>query len=640
MRPRRTIPAPIFGLLREAFDSSFVYAVGRGDATFIGATPELLIRREGQRASTVALAGSTRRSADPAVDDHLGEQLLRSDKDREENAIVARRIARDAAPVLGVGDRRARAGGGQGRQHPAPGGADPRAAGRADRRRSSSSAGCTRRRPSAPSRPRALGVIPALEGFDRGWYAGAVGWTDASGDGEFCVALRCALLRGAVARCYAGCGIVARLRPGRRAGRDRDQAPGDAAGAGRLSLQRADRLERPRRPARRCRRQVLGAVGADLDRCRSRRGAARRARELRRGLRRACTAVRRARPPWRSPGRAGWRRAPRTRRVSPLTGRKWKIPPPSLLSSDDRQLQAEPPGGEQPADVVRERDVADQQHHGLVGPRPPPRTRSTPCRRCRWRRGWRAPAALGSRPGSTARRRGSASRRRRTGSPPGAATRPGAGATSGSDSSSPSASASARGRAASASVQAVSQAGSAAGSRWPARRVERRHRVAGVDVGDHRGGVLPGSRRDPARAARRRDSEASQARSGLEVGRSPTRTTSSGRTRSAKPGRAAAGRRWRSRSRRGGRPTAGRRAAASPGARANAAAAWPTAASRSSRPATITPRARRGGPAVDRGGRRGERGGALHPRRGRRRGPAPDPRAAGRRGRAARAAAS
>ncbi len=75
-----------------------MYAVGRGDSTFLGATPELLIRRHGQRASTVALAGSTRRSADPAVDDHLGEQLLRSDKDRHENAIVARRIARALRP--------------------------------------------------------------------------------------------------------------------------------------------------------------------------------------------------------------------------------------------------------------------------------------------------------------------------------------------------------------------------------------------------------------------------------------------------------------------------------------------------------------------------------------------------------------
>jgi isochorismate synthase EntC len=51
-------------------------------------------------------------------------------------------------------------------------------------------------------------LIPALEGLDRGWYSGPVGWTDAAGDGEFCVALRCALLRGGVARCFAGNGIV------------------------------------------------------------------------------------------------------------------------------------------------------------------------------------------------------------------------------------------------------------------------------------------------------------------------------------------------------------------------------------------------------------------------------------------------
>jgi salicylate biosynthesis isochorismate synthase/menaquinone-specific isochorismate synthase len=174
-------PGAVLGLLREAFSSSFVYAVGRGQATFIGASPELLIRREGQRASTVALAGSARRSADPAVDDHLGEQLLHSDKDRHENRIVGRRIVRKLRshavwvtaapePVL------------VGLLHPTPAvGAEPATG---------------------------LELIPALEGFDRGWYAGPLGWSDASGDGEFCVALRCALLRGQRAHCYAGCGIV------------------------------------------------------------------------------------------------------------------------------------------------------------------------------------------------------------------------------------------------------------------------------------------------------------------------------------------------------------------------------------------------------------------------------------------------
>ena len=91
--PQDHDPGAVFGLLREEFRSCYVFAVGRGDATFIAASPELLVRREGQRATTVALAGSIGRSADPAIDDHLGERLLRSDKNRAENAIVARRIA-------------------------------------------------------------------------------------------------------------------------------------------------------------------------------------------------------------------------------------------------------------------------------------------------------------------------------------------------------------------------------------------------------------------------------------------------------------------------------------------------------------------------------------------------------------------
>jgi salicylate biosynthesis isochorismate synthase/menaquinone-specific isochorismate synthase len=206
--PSEHEPAAVLGLLREAFPSCYVFAVGRGDATFVAASPELLVRRDGQRASTVALAGSVRRSADPAVDDHLGEQLLQSAKDREENAIVARRIVRalephsvwvTAAPEpslvrmaniqhLGAAIRA---------QLAAPIGAIELA-------------GALHPTPAVGGEPvsRAMDLIPALEGMDRGWYAGPVGWTDATGDGEFCVALRCALLRGRRAHCYAGCGIV------------------------------------------------------------------------------------------------------------------------------------------------------------------------------------------------------------------------------------------------------------------------------------------------------------------------------------------------------------------------------------------------------------------------------------------------
>src|SRR6266536_382156 len=97
--PRAHDAAAVVGILRDGFPSCFTFCAGRGDSAFLAATPELLIRRDGLRAGTLALAGSTRRSADPAVDDHLGEQLLRSDKDREEQAIVTRRIMRALRPL-------------------------------------------------------------------------------------------------------------------------------------------------------------------------------------------------------------------------------------------------------------------------------------------------------------------------------------------------------------------------------------------------------------------------------------------------------------------------------------------------------------------------------------------------------------
>jgi isochorismate synthase EntC len=56
-------------------------------------------------------------------------------------------------------------------------------------------------------------AIEELEDFDRGWYAGPVGWMDAADDGEFCVALRSALLRDRTAHLIAGAGIVAESEP-------------------------------------------------------------------------------------------------------------------------------------------------------------------------------------------------------------------------------------------------------------------------------------------------------------------------------------------------------------------------------------------------------------------------------------------
>jgi salicylate biosynthesis isochorismate synthase/menaquinone-specific isochorismate synthase len=201
-------PAAIFGALREVFPSCFTYCVGSQDRAFIGASPELLVRRDGSRAQTVALAGTTRRSADPSVDDHLGEQLLHSKKEREEQAIVAARIERALKPVsvwVAAAEEPALVKV-QNVQHLAT----PI---RAQLRSPVSTvelAGLLHPTPAVGGEPRerAIRLIPELEGLDRGWYAAPVGWTDLAEDGEFCVALRGGLLRGDTAHLYAGCGIV------------------------------------------------------------------------------------------------------------------------------------------------------------------------------------------------------------------------------------------------------------------------------------------------------------------------------------------------------------------------------------------------------------------------------------------------
>ena len=207
-------PGALFGALREAFGSCFVFCVGTPEAAFVGASPELLVRRSGAVAATVALAGSARRSADPAVDDHLGEQLLHSAKDREEHTIVARRIARRLGPlsvwveaasepvVIKVANI----------QHLAT----PIHAQLAESRSALELAAMLHPTPAVGSEPRGErgeAMIAELEGMERGWYAGPVGWMDAAEDGEFCVGLRSALLRDRTAHLYAGAGIVAGSDP-------------------------------------------------------------------------------------------------------------------------------------------------------------------------------------------------------------------------------------------------------------------------------------------------------------------------------------------------------------------------------------------------------------------------------------------
>ena len=211
--PSALDPGALFGALRDLFPSCFCFSVGTGQAAFIGASPELLVRRSGPVAATVALAGTTSRSADPAVDDHLGEAMLRSPKVREEHRIVVRRIERSLRPhavwvhaesqpfVVKVGNL----------QHLAT----PIRAQLAESNSAIELAGLLHPTPAIGGEPKepALELIRELEGIDRGWYSGPVGWMDAADDGEFCVGLRSALVRDREAHLFAGCGIVADSDP-------------------------------------------------------------------------------------------------------------------------------------------------------------------------------------------------------------------------------------------------------------------------------------------------------------------------------------------------------------------------------------------------------------------------------------------
>ena len=181
----------------------------------LGATPELLVRRVGDRVTSRVLAGTVRRRGVEAEDAGLAEALLASGKDLEEHEYAVHSVADslaahctdldvpDAPHVLALANV----------QHLATDVTGLLADG-APALALAASLHPTAAVCGTPTE-RAAALIRELEGMDRGRYAGPVGWIDANGDGEFGIALRCAAVedtpRGPATRLrlYAGCGIVA-----------------------------------------------------------------------------------------------------------------------------------------------------------------------------------------------------------------------------------------------------------------------------------------------------------------------------------------------------------------------------------------------------------------------------------------------
>lgn len=201
--------------LRKGYPSCTVFAFRRGAACFMGATPERLVRVEGRKVHATCLAGSARRGTGPQDDEAIGAALLADGKERREHQLVVGMIADALTPLCSVIDipseptlmRMPNV------QHlftPVAGtlSGDVGVLELADRLHPTPAVG-------GMPRDAALRAIGEHESFDRGWYAGPVGWIDARGDGEFAVALRSALIAGSEARLFAGCGIVAGSDPRR-----------------------------------------------------------------------------------------------------------------------------------------------------------------------------------------------------------------------------------------------------------------------------------------------------------------------------------------------------------------------------------------------------------------------------------------
>ncbi len=202
--------------LRAAYPSCFTYLVAGADGTALaGASPELLVRRTGNRAFSQPMAGSVARGATDVEDDRLARQLAQSAKDKSEHEVVATFVQEALRPFSSaVRAREPEVARFTNIQHLATSVQAELSDPPAD---VLTLAAALHPTPAVGGWPRAAadGLIDELEGMERGWYAGAVGWIDGRGDGEFAVALRCGLLWEDGARLYAGVGVMPDSDPAR-----------------------------------------------------------------------------------------------------------------------------------------------------------------------------------------------------------------------------------------------------------------------------------------------------------------------------------------------------------------------------------------------------------------------------------------
>jgi menaquinone-specific isochorismate synthase len=194
--------------LRRKTQDCFHFCFVPGPQTaFIGASPERLYARQGRTLETEALAGTRPRGNNTRSDDKLAKELLQSEKDIREHQFVVDGIQEALSPLcqsLRMQDRLrllklARS------QHLL-------CTFQATLNHETTDAQLLRSLHPTPAvggypTANALPEIGRLESFDRGWYAGPIGWVGRD-QAEFCVAIRSGLVEGSRLYLFAGAGIV------------------------------------------------------------------------------------------------------------------------------------------------------------------------------------------------------------------------------------------------------------------------------------------------------------------------------------------------------------------------------------------------------------------------------------------------
>jgi len=209
---RSDVPANGFDLLHHleaTYPRCYGFGWRVGAATFLGASPELLVRSVDGAVSSNPQAGSAPRGEGEEEDQALAEGLMRSPKDRIEHRLVVDDVVSRLAPFIDEltvpdGPSLKRMATVQHLSTPVHGTL-------AQPHHILELVDALHPTPAVGGTPRsqAMSFIDKVEGFDRGWYTGGIGYVDGSGDGEVAIALRCGLIEGTEAHVFAGAGIVA-----------------------------------------------------------------------------------------------------------------------------------------------------------------------------------------------------------------------------------------------------------------------------------------------------------------------------------------------------------------------------------------------------------------------------------------------